>query len=232
VQSRLFAIVKKIKHFHHNCFARIVYPSNSTEIRALRSITRFASSKLQAQSFHHSSGLPLCHSSIHSPSIAQNPVINCAPWQQPKVIQHSQRLLRSFQQWTGRSLLPNSGSAAAIAQALFEASFVVVSHGTEVDPILNYGNRHALELWEMTWDTLTRTPSRQTAELIARAERDLLLQQARDQGYIGNYQGIRISSTGKRFWIQDVIIWDVLDEANQRIGQAATFERWEFLPGG
>lgn len=84
----------------------------------------------------------------------------------------------------------------------------------------------------MTWDTLTRTPSRQTAELIARAERDLLLQQARDQGYIGNYQGIRISSTGKRFWIQDVIIWDVLDEANQRIGQAATFERWEFLPGG
>lgn len=159
-------------------------------------------------------------------------MINCAPWQQPKVIQHSQRLLRSFQQWTGRSLLPNSGSAAAIAQALFEASFVVVSHGTEVDPILNYGNRHALELWEMTWDTLTRTPSRQTAELIARAERDLLLQQARDQGYIGNYQGIRISSTGKRFWIQDVIIWDVLDEANQRIGQAATFERWEFLPGG
>lgn len=159
-------------------------------------------------------------------------MIYCAPWQQPEVIQHSQRLLRSFQQWTGRSLLSNSDSALAIAQALFEAPFVVVSHGTEADPVLNYGNRQALELWEMPWETLTHTPSRQTAEPIARAERDRLLQQAREQGYISNYQGVRISSTGKRFWIQDVIIWDVLDETNQQIGQAATFDRWEFLTLG
>jgi hypothetical protein len=68
------------------------------------------------------------------------------PWQQQAIINHSQRLLHSFQHWTGRSLLDVNGSPVEIAQALFEAPFVLVSHGTEPDPIFNYGNRRALEL--------------------------------------------------------------------------------------
>jgi hypothetical protein len=77
-----------------------------------------------------------------------------SPWKNPQVIQHSQRLLRSFHHWTGRSLLNRASlnfSALSVkklkrmAQDLFEAPFVVVSHGTEADPVFNYGNQQALE---------------------------------------------------------------------------------------
>jgi len=151
------------------------------------------------------------------------------PWQQPAIIQHSQRLLRSFRYWTDRPLLAADSSGEALAQALFEAPFVVVSHGTQSDPILNYGNRIALSLWQMDWAQFTQTPSRLTAEPIAQPERARLLAQASAKGFIDDYKGVRIASTGQRFWIQHVVIWDVLDETNRRCGQAATFERWEYL---
>ncbi|MDH5580197.1 MAG: MEKHLA domain-containing protein, partial [Betaproteobacteria bacterium] len=80
-------------------------------------------------------------------------------------------MLDSFRYWTGRELLIRSGPVEDHAQALFDAPFVVVSHGTEPDPILNYGNQAALDLWEMTWEQLTRTPSRHTAEPVHREER-------------------------------------------------------------
>lgn len=145
------------------------------------------------------------------------------------MIQHSQRLLRSFQHWTGRSLLVVDGSPEAISEALFTAPFVLVSHGTEADPILNYGNQQALQLWEMDWQQLTQIPSRLTAEPISQETRNQLLAQVQTQGYVSDYQGIRISSTGRRFRISNVIVWDVLDENTDRCGQAATFDRWEFI---
>ncbi len=148
------------------------------------------------------------------------------PWQQQAIINHSQRLLHSFQHWTGRSLLDVNGSPVEIAQALFEAPFVLVSHGTEPDPIFNYGNRRALELWEFSWEDFTQMPSRKCVEPVTQEERDRLLAAAATKGYIDNYSGIRISSTGKRFQIEDVILWNVLDEQNQRCGQAAVFSKY------
>jgi hypothetical protein len=137
-------------------------------------------------------------------------------------IQQAQRLMTSFQHWTGKSLIETP-------EALFEAPFVVVSHGTEPDPIFNYANRQALVLWEMDWETFTQLPSRYSAEPISREERSRLLAQAKAQGYISDYRGVRISSTGKRFWIEDVILWTVLDELDQPCGQAAAFSRWKFI---
>lgn len=137
-------------------------------------------------------------------------------------IQQAQRLITSFQHWTGKPLIETP-------EALFEAPFVVVSHGTESDPIFNYANRQALDLWEMDWDTFTQLPSRYSAEPISQEERSRLLAQAKAQGYISDYRGVRISSTGKRFWIEDVILWTVLDELNQPCGQAATFSSWKFI---
>lgn len=149
------------------------------------------------------------------------------PWQQEPILRHTWRLLQSFQYWTGAPLLEAEGTPEALAQQLFEAPFVVVSHGIQADPILNYGNQTALKLWEMAWEQFTQTPSRLTAEPIAQSDRDRLLQQAQEKGYINNYEGIRISSTGKRFQIRNVILWSVLDENGDRCGQAATFDRWE-----
>lgn len=151
------------------------------------------------------------------------------PWQQPYVIQHSQRLLQSFSHWVGRSLLDVKGTPPEIARLLFEAPFVLVSHDTEADPIFNYGNRKALELWELSWEQFTQTPSRLTVAPVEQQERDRLLAQARSKGYIDNYKGIRISSTGKQFWIEGVLLWNVIDEHQQPCGQAATFPKWEWI---
>lgn len=151
------------------------------------------------------------------------------PWQQEAIVRHSQRLLKSFQHWTGTSLMDELETPEATAQALFEAPFVIVSHGTEADPVFNYGNRTALALWELDWQQFICTPSRQTAEQIEQSERDQLLKQVSEHGFISSYRGTRISNSGRRFWIEDVVVWDVLDEQNQRCGQAATFSHWTFI---
>jgi hypothetical protein len=147
-------------------------------------------------------------------------------WQQPSTITWTQILLNSFSQLLGYELISREGNLIEQAQALFFASFVVASHGTQTDPLLNYGNQAALQLWEMSWEELTQTPSRLTAEPINREERQIMLQQAAQQGYIDNYRGVRISSTGKRFLIKQAIIWNLSDSQGKFCGQAATFSDW------
>lgn len=150
-------------------------------------------------------------------------------WSQPALIDWCQHLLNSFRHWTGRELIPRLEHPEYEAHALFLAPFVVVSHGIQDDPILNYGNQLALEVWEMTWDELVATPSRLTAEPVNRAEREWMLEQARRRGFIDNYRGVRISRTGKRFLVENALVWNVVDQAGYRVGQAATFRQWRSL---
>lgn len=151
-------------------------------------------------------------------------------WMDPLVAQWSQWLLDSHRHWTGRELMERVGDQEFQSRALFELPVVVVSHGTEADPILNYGNRAALELWEMTWEQLGKTPSRLTAEPVNRAEREWMLEQARSRGFIDTYRGVRISATGRRFLVENARIWNVLDSSGQQVGQAAAFSHWTWLP--
>ncbi|KAM3099395.1 MEKHLA domain-containing protein [Phormidesmis sp. 146-12] len=155
--------------------------------------------------------------------------MNLPPWQKASVIDHTQRLIKSFQHWTGK-LLVGQDSPEKQAQSLFEAPFAVVSHGTEPDPIFNYANAQALHLWQLDWKQFTQMSSRLSAEPVVQAERDRLLAEAKLKGYINDYRGIRITSTGQRFWIENVTLWDVFDENNRSFGQAATFSHWKFLP--
>lgn len=152
------------------------------------------------------------------------------PWQQPDKIQHAQLLLDSYAHWLGRDLVPRHGSPAAEALAMFEAPFVIVSHGTQPDPILNYGNRKALALWELDWETLVQTPSRLTAEPVHRDARALLLARTTRDGYVDDYRGIRVSSTGNRFQIEQAIVWNLVGPSGEYLGQAATFSHWGLLP--
>ena len=146
----------------------------------------------------------------------------------PELIAHAECLARCLQHFTGRELFPGL-AGKALAGAVADAPFVVVSHGTQPDPILNYGNRTALKLWEMDWDEFTRTPSRRTAEAPERAERARLIAAVTQHGFIDDYSGIRISKTGRRFRIFQATVWNLLTETGQPCGQAAKFERWEFL---
>ena len=149
-------------------------------------------------------------------------------WQQPEVIRWSQILAQSYQQLLGKELFP-SNTPEELAKALFHASFVIVSHGTQTDPIFNYGNQTALQLWSLSWEEFTKTPSRHTAEPVNRETRAIMLEQAAKQGYIDNYRGVRISSTGKRFLIEQAVIWNLKDECDRFCGQAATFPKWTWL---
>lgn len=144
----------------------------------------------------------------------------------PATIAHVQILLDSFARLVGRELIDRDGSPHAQAQRLFRSAFVVVSHGTEADPVLNYGNAAALALWEMDWDTFTQTPSRLTAEPMHRDERARLLARTRDRGYVDDYSGIRISRTGRRFRIERALVWNLVTGTGTACGQAATFDRW------
>jgi len=150
-------------------------------------------------------------------------------WQKTTVITQTEVIARSLRHWTGRDLLPGWFNPLGLAKNIFEAPFVLVAHGTETDPILNYGNATALQLWEMTWDELTHTPSRLTAEAPNREERAQLLATVASHGFIDDYSGIRISKTGRRFRIAQATVWNLLDERGGYAGQAATFSRWEFL---
>jgi len=116
-----------------------------------------------------------------------------------------------------------------LAVGIFAAPYVLVSHGTEADPVLNYGNQAALNLWEMTWTELTSTPSRLTAEAPNREERTRLLARVTRDGFIDNYSGVRISKSGRRFRIDQAIVWNLVTAAGKPAGQAAMFDRWEFL---
>jgi hypothetical protein len=150
-------------------------------------------------------------------------------WQRESVIAHTQLLARSLKHWTGRELLPGNFPPAEFAEQVFHAPFALVAHGAQADPVLNYGNRTALGLWEMAWEEFTRTPSRLTAEVPNRADRARLLAAVTALEFIDDYSGIRISKTGRRFRITQATVWNLLAETGQPAGQAAVFSHWEML---
>lgn len=152
-----------------------------------------------------------------------------APWDRPDWLDQTQILLRSYRRWLGEDLVASDGSPADQSRILFHAPFVVVSHGTQSDPILNFGNQAALDLWQTDIETLTQMPSRKTAEPVHRDERARLLERTTRDGFVDDYRGIRISSTGRRFFIERATVWNLLDENDEFIGQAATFSDWKFL---
>ena len=145
--------------------------------------------------------------------------------------EHAELLRSSFNRLLQRTLLPETDdlSPDAFAQALFESPSVILSHGLQDDPIFNYGNRAALNLFEMDWDSLTQLPSRKSAEPLNRAERARLLDTVTRKKFIDDYSGVRISSSGRRFLIPKAIVWNLVDDKGKLHGQAATFSDWEYL---
>jgi hypothetical protein len=148
---------------------------------------------------------------------------------QARWIAHSQALLNSFRMRVGRELILRGGDAREEAERLFDAPVVAVSHGTEADPILNYGNAAALALWELSPEELISTPSRLTAEAELREAREHVLAETARKGFVSGYTGVRVSKTGRRFRIIDVTVWNVADAKGRSLGQAASFAHWEPL---
>ena len=143
--------------------------------------------------------------------------------------EHVDLLNYSYKQFLGQDLVLYYQSYESLAQTLFHAPFAVLSHNTAPDPIFNYANLRALELFGFNWDEFIQMPSRLSAEPLHQASREQLLAEVAQKGYSRNYQGIRITKTGQRFLIKDAVVWNLLDSAGEYKGQAAKFENWEFL---
>ena len=150
-------------------------------------------------------------------------------WLSGPLVRHAQILLDSFAARVGRQLISRDGDLIEQANRLFLVPQVVVSHDTEADPVLNYGNRAALELWETDFAALTQMPSRLTAEPMHRDERARLLERTARDGFVDDYRGVRISSRGRRFLIEQAIVWNLVSLDGEKFGQAATFDRWTIL---
>lgn len=143
-------------------------------------------------------------------------------------------IARRFLRLVGRPLvegLDARANDAAVEAAMDAAPAVIVAHGTEADPLFFYGNRAALQLFEATQEQFTVMPSRLSAESMQREERARLLARVREDGYIDDYSGVRISLSGRRFRIARAIVWNLVDDLGMRRGQAATFSEWSDLPG-
>lgn len=141
-------------------------------------------------------------------------------------------LLDSYRRWVGSDLIQRTGDETHDLERLFGIAAVVVSHDAQDDPIFKFGNHMALDLWEINLHAFLKMPSRLTAEPVHRDERARLLERTERDGYVDDYRGVRISSQGRRFYIEQATIWNVVDDADNYIGQAATFDHWTFLGPG
>lgn len=150
-------------------------------------------------------------------------------WENQEIIGWSQIILNSYQKLLNKELSDRKGDQLTQAQNLFYAPRVVFSHNTLPDPLYNYGNEKGLILWDMTWEQLTKTPSRTTTEPLLREERERLLQETNTKGYVTDYQGVRVSRTGAKYQIKDITMWNLFDHSGNYCGQAATFSKWEKL---
>lgn len=115
-----------------------------------------------------------------------------------------------------------------MARPLYEAPFVVLAHDIAPDPIFFYANLTAQRLFEMSWAEMTALPSRHSAEPVAQEMRQHLLDRVTRDRFIDDYEGVRVSKSGRRFHVSGATVW-TLSENGCAVGQAATFAAWRFL---
>lgn len=153
------------------------------------------------------------------------------PCERHDIIAYSNLLCESYERLTHTKLLEHGEeySPKRLAEALYNAPFPIVSHGTQDDPLFRYANLAAQQLWGIGWDGFVHMPSRLTVEPVGVEERQRLLDEATRKGFVDHYEGVRITADKKRFRIKDTLLWNVVDEEGRKHGQAAAIKNWEWL---
>ena len=135
-------------------------------------------------------------------------------------------LTRSYARVVGKELV-RAGQDASWLYHL--ASFALLAHNTDPDPRFIYANRTAQACFEYSWEEFVKLPSRLSAEAPDRLERQRQLDEVARKGYVSDYRGVRITRSGRRFWIENAMIWQLLDVNGKTHGQAALFDSWRPL---
>lgn len=120
-----------------------------------------------------------------------------------------------------------SASAPHTARWLYaDAPSPVLAHNTQPDPGFIYANKAAQDLFGYGWDEMIGLPSRLSAEAPALDERQRLLDAVDRDGFATGYSGIRIAKSGRRFRIEDGVLWQLRTVDGSLRGVAATFTKW------
>ena len=133
-------------------------------------------------------------------------------------------MCESYARLLGNPLAP-PGEASAAAWLYREAPFGLLAHDGAEDPRFVYANLVAQRAFERDWDRIVGLPSRLSAEPDAQEDRNRLLAAVRHHDHATGYRGRRIAASGRRFWIEQVTMWNLVDSAGNRHGQAALFLR-------
>ena len=132
-------------------------------------------------------------------------------------------LTESYARLVGAPLIPLGKDARWLYG---EAPFVVLAHNNDEDPKFIYANKAGQDCFEYSWAEFLSLPSRLSAEAPDRAERQALLEEVRRNGFLSGYRGVRIAKSGRRFTIEDGVVWEIIDRDGTRHGQAAKFISW------
>ena len=156
-----------------------------------------------------------------------------ARYRAPSEVERIVRIADSFARLLGRPLVAGceqeDGAPAGdsdVVAALWRAPCVIVAHAVRADPVFFFGNRMALERFECDVAAFTAMPSRLSAQAPLREERQALLDRVTRHGFIDDYSGVRISAKGRRFRIEQAVVWNLIGPDGIVHGQAACFDRW------
>ena len=123
---------------------------------------------------------------------------------------------QSFYKYTDK-LLPLEKNKDLLS-SFDECLLPIASHDT--NGFFNYLNKAALSLFKVTKDQVIGRSTTMTAPKSEQKQRNELLNQVNSHGFIDNYKGIRVTSDGELFQIEDATIWNVVDKNSHKMGQA------------
>ena len=136
-------------------------------------------------------------------------------------------LAGSHERVVGTRILPEGLAGVEAARWLYgEAPFGLLAHDTSADPRFVYANATAQKCFEYSWEEFAGLPSRLSAEPDNREKRQEFMDGVLRQGYVSGYRGVRIAGSGRRFWIEDTTVWNLLDRDGTLRGQAALIRGW------
>lgn len=146
-------------------------------------------------------------------------------WPAPDDAWFGELLIGSYEAVVGAPMAPEGLAGADAARWLYDGPFCLLAHDTSPDPRFIYANLAAQKCFEYSWQEFRGMPSRLSAEAGNREERQAFMAAVLTQGYVGDYRGLRIAKSGRRFWIEDTTVWNLVDRGGTLRGQAALVRR-------
>ena len=141
-------------------------------------------------------------------------------------------LTGSYRRILGRALVDEGAGERPTASWLYQdAPFCLLAHDGAADPRFVYANATAQACFGYDREEFTRLRSCLSAEAPDRSERQRLLDAVARDGFIDDYRGVRVAKSGRRFWIEQAAVWELIDEVGARHGQAAVFRAWHDVEG-